>query len=174
MNEYGESVLNDDDANLDEIEQNFQNTRGIQVRISGRTKNFYRNFISKCQNNHMANITLQHKITDSEEICMNNNGKGPRIVPVYNSKNRKKLLRKAVKSLTKTQREAYKKAVNHLSGQNKEPLLMFISGAGGTGKTYLIKILKEYVRLRYGKQKGLYGAALAKVRLLAKCPPNTK
>ena len=38
---------------------------------------------------------------------------------------------------------------------------MFISGAGGTGKTYLLKMIKEYSRLKFGKQEGLYGAALA-------------
>lgn len=38
---------------------------------------------------------------------------------------------------------------------------MFISGEGGTGKSFIIALIMEYTRLLYGKQEGLYGAAVA-------------
>jgi PIF1-like helicase len=38
---------------------------------------------------------------------------------------------------------------------------MFISGEGGTGKSYLIKLIMEYTRLKFGRQRGLYGATIA-------------
>ena len=41
---------------------------------------------------------------------------------------------------------------------------MFVTGEGGTGKSEVIKHLVEYTRLYFGKQKGLYGSAMAWAR----------
>jgi PIF1-like helicase len=35
---------------------------------------------------------------------------------------------------------------------------MFISGEGGTGKSFIIALIREFTRLRYGKQLGLFGS----------------
>lgn len=40
-------------------------------------------------------------------------------------------------------------------------LLHFISGGAGNGKSFIIQTIIEYVRLHYGKNKGLYGSVLA-------------
>jgi hypothetical protein len=56
---------------------------------------------------------------------------------------------------------AYDKAVDYISGKNQKQLLMFISGEGGTGKSFIIALIMEYTKLLYGKQKGLYGSAVA-------------
>ena len=38
---------------------------------------------------------------------------------------------------------------------------MFMTGEGGTGKSEVIKHLVEYTRLYFGKQKRIYGSAMA-------------
>jgi Hom_end-associated Hint len=35
---------------------------------------------------------------------------------------------------------------------------MFISGEGGTGKSFIIALIRAFTRLRYGKQLGLFGS----------------
>ena len=39
-------------------------------------------------------------------------------------------------------------------------MIMFVPGEGGTGKTFLINQMAEYARIRYGKQKGIYGSVV--------------
>jgi nucleoside-triphosphatase THEP1 len=96
--------------------------------------------------------------SDTVNIARNESNK---IVKVHNYKERMKALKKSVQSFTLDQLLAYNKAIRYLSGEVREQLIMFISGEGGTGKSYVIEVLKEYTRLQFGKQKGLYGAALA-------------
>jgi hypothetical protein len=64
-------------------------------------------------------------------------------------------------TLNARQRYAYDKALLHLLGTNPDPLGMFISGEGGTGKSRVIEVIIEFCRLKYGRTKGVYGAAIA-------------
>jgi PIF1-like helicase len=40
-------------------------------------------------------------------------------------------------------------------------MIMFVSGEGGTGKSFLIALIMEYTNRIHGKQKGFYGSAVA-------------
>lgn len=71
------------------------------------------------------------------------------------------MLNANVRLLTTEQLDAFETAVEYISGDNGKQLLMFVSGEGGTGKSYLISLILEYTRLTYGKQKGIYGSAIA-------------
>ena len=39
---------------------------------------------------------------------------------------------------------------------------MFVSGEGGTGKTFLINQMADSAKLHYGNQKGIYGSVVRK------------
>ena len=83
------------------------------------------------------------------------------ITKVNNFEERSEKLAQNIQLLTKGQLSAYKKAISHIGGEDPTQLIMFISGEGGTGKSFLIALIMEYTRLKYGKQRGLYGAAVA-------------
>lgn len=66
-----------------------------------------------------------------------------------------------VELLTKEQLEAYNIAVDYRSGKNQKQMRMFVSGEGGTGKSFLIPFIMEFTNIFHGKQNGIYGAAVA-------------
>jgi hypothetical protein len=80
---------------------------------------------------------------------------------VINYEERLKQLELNVKLLTEKQLKAYNIAAEYLNGNNGKQMFMFVTGEGGTGKSFLISLIMEFTHLYYGKQKGLYGSALA-------------
>ena len=66
-----------------------------------------------------------------------------------------------MKLLTQKQLEAYNIAVGYISGANCKQMKMFVSGEGGIGKSFLISFIMEFTNLYHGKQKGIYGSAVA-------------
>lgn len=40
-------------------------------------------------------------------------------------------------------------------------MIIFVTGEGGTGKSFLMSFILEYANITHGKQKGLYGSAVA-------------
>ena len=39
-------------------------------------------------------------------------------------------------------------------------MMMFVTGEGGTGNSFLITLIMEFTQIFHGKQGGLYGSAL--------------
>ncbi len=74
---------------------------------------------------------------------------------------RKQLLDERVSRLKGAQLSAYLIATSHISGEISDPLRLFLTGEGGTGKSEVIKLVVEYTILHFGKQKGFFGAAIA-------------
>jgi hypothetical protein len=62
-------------------------------------------------------------------------------------KERQAQLAKDLLTLRPLQRAAYEQAMAHISGKNSNPLSMFLTGEGGTGKSKVIKLLAESARL---------------------------
>jgi nucleoside-triphosphatase THEP1 len=46
-------------------------------------------------------------------------------------------------------------------GKKASKMIMFVTGEGGTGKSFLISLIMELANLTHGKQKGSYGSAMA-------------
>jgi hypothetical protein len=69
-----------------------------------------------------------------------------------------------ISQLTSQQLRAYDCVLSYLDtpihAPNHRPLMMFLSGAGGTGKSTVISCVTTYARAKFGKQKGLYGAVI--------------
>lgn len=150
---------------IDDIEDvSMRNLHGdgveVMSNITKRRKIYYQNFIRNTQERHMISFKSQHQV-DANDAISQYLIDTKRIVKVADFANRVSKLQRDKLELTIDQLTAYNKAVKHLSGETDEQLIMFISGEGGTGKSYLIRLLMEYTRLKFGKQKGLYGSALA-------------
>lgn len=150
---YDESFRNDQvdlTMNAGELTTDLSNTRHT----------FYKNFISNAQADYLENQKKVNQLSDRNNRDSTQSEINA-IEKVDNYEERCRLLAEDITKLTKGQREAYDKAVKHISGEDPTQLIMFISGEGGTGKSFIIALIMEYTRLRYGKQKGLYGAAVA-------------
>ena len=59
-----------------------------------------------------------------------------------------------MKLLTQKQLEAYNIAVGYISGANSKQMNMFVSGEGGTGKSFLIS-LRIYIIVNRKEHMGL-------------------
>lgn len=63
--------------------------------------------------------------------------------------------------ITSQQLRAYNIAVAYISGKKGSQMMMFVTGEGGTVKSFLISLIMEFTQIFHGKQGGLYGSALA-------------
>ena len=167
-NEY-----NDDDnyhvsnAHMDrnESEINFvatdlSNNNGVLTNVCTSNKTYLMNYVHTQQKKFMDNLSIRNRINveidrDSVFSMVRNN------IPVENYNIRLQLLLENVKLLTKGQLEAYNIAVDYISGKNQNQMRMFVSGEGGTGKSFLISLIMEFTNIFHGKQNGIYGAAVA-------------
>lgn len=131
------------------------NTNEVRENIPSNLNTLYKNFIQHSQDDYMAKQREENQISHND-ITNNSDFSGTHKVNNYDA--RVQNLAANIQKLTVGQKKAYDKAVSHLSGANPTPLFMFISGEGGTGKSFIIDLVREFTRLRYGKQLGLYGA----------------
>ena len=132
------------------------NNNEVTENIPSNLNTYYKNFIQHSQDDYMAKQRLENQISNNDTLTNNSGFNGTHKVTNYDDRVEK--LAENILKLTGGQRRAYDKAVSHLSGANQTPLFMFISGEGGTGKSFIIDLIREFTRLRYGKQLGLYGA----------------
>lgn len=136
------------------------NNNGVIKNISFREREFCKIYIKNKQILHMNKMAAENS-TNGNNNCNNIDGQERHIVNVDNYDTRLIELENNVLLLTLKQREAYNIAVDYISGKNKSQMKMFVSGEGGTGKSFLIALVIEYTNLFHGKQKGIYGAAVA-------------
>jgi type IV secretory pathway VirB4 component len=118
----------------------------------------YKHFITNSLNKFKAAYANENQIQGTGEY---NTFKTGAIVKVNNYDSRVVKLGENLLKLTIGQRNAYDKAIRHLTGVDSDQLIMFVSGEGGTGKSTLIELIMEFTRLHFGKQRGTYGPAVA-------------
>jgi PIF1-like helicase len=131
-------------------------TDGV-TRIGPDKHNYYTNFIQRSQEDFLQKERARDQRANNSFITPNITA--TTYVEVDNYDARVLQLAIDVNKLTSGQRSAYDKAVKRI--ETNEQLIMFISGEGGTGKTFVIALIQEYTRLRFRKQIGLYGATVA-------------
>jgi sigma54-dependent transcription regulator len=140
-------------------------TDGVLL-INEEKSNYYANFIQRSQEDFLQREREQNQKIANTSIMGDVSSSS--YVEVANYEERVRQLAIDVLKLTTSQRNTYDKAVKRIC--SNEQLLMFISGEGGTGKTFVISLIQEFTRIRYGKQLGLYRATVAMAsRLCSKC-----
>jgi hypothetical protein len=150
------STVNENNDNSSILQIQISNTDEVRCNISTNLSTYYKNFIKNAEDNFMAKIRLDNQISQNDHSTNNSAFNG--IHNVSNYDERVQQLAADIQKLTVGQKRAYDKAISHLSGANPTPLFMFISGEGGTGKSFIIALIREFTRLRYGKQLGLFGS----------------
>jgi 23S rRNA pseudoU1915 N3-methylase RlmH len=132
----------------------------IITNISTRYNEYYANFIRNSQEDYINKMQAQNQINNNDEIN-NSSSEHARITKINNYNSRVAELEENVKLLTRKQLLAYKTAAEYINGTKGTQMIMFVTGEGGTGKSFLIKLIIEYAYIIHGKQKGLYGSAVA-------------
>ena len=134
----------------------------VTTQLSTIRHTYYKNFIQNAQADYIEKQELNNQIISSHSSEITYTSPLMQTISrVDNYDERYAKLASDIMKLTSGQKEAYDKAVDHISGRNPAQLIMFTSGEGGTGKSFIIALIMEYTRLLYGKQEGLYGAAVA-------------
>ena len=139
---------------------NYTEDMEIISNISPGNKIFYVDFIQNSQTKYLNKLALENQQMDSNATEFNAETLN-HYVEINDYTERLQTLESNVLKLTTKQLLAYKIAVQYINGNKGKQMLMFVSGEGGTGKSFLISLLMEYTRIYHGKQKGLYGSALA-------------
>ena len=130
------------------------------INLTAANMRYCQNFIQTIQNKHIENLRQINSIQStsiSDDITCGCNI----YCRVDNHDERLNTLQLNVGRLTQQQLKAYNIAVEYISGEKNSQMLMFVTGEGGTGKSFLISLIMEYTQICHGKQKGLYGSALA-------------
>ena len=137
--------------------------RGITGISARREKVDLAKYISDKQTQYIAEYTKLNKIPDSK-------GGSDTINPYYcedfvpyaNHEKMKTEFEKGYASCCDKQKKAID--ILRLSHERDlevdKQLLMFISGEGGTGKSYVIHLMRLLTKIRFGRTEGLYGPFL--------------
>ena len=136
------------------------NNMGVLKNISRGNKQYFMDYIKNQQNIYLHNLSYENSISsDVENPCLNEGNTNN--VNVNNHSERVESLQINVSKLTSQQLKAYSVAVDYISGKRESQMMMFVTGEGGTGKSFLISLIMEFTQIFHGKQGGLYGSALA-------------
>ena len=154
------SMAHSDETGINIVDTQLTNNNGVLTDISTVSKTYLLKYVHTQQKIFMENMSIRNRITvniegDSVFNMVRNT------IPVENYNIRLQSLLDNVGLLTHKQLEAYNIAVGYISGKNNNPMKMFVSGEGGTGKSFLISLIMEFTNIFHGKQKGIYGAAVA-------------
>ena len=160
IQERNHSTENHNTVNNPIKPSNITDGKHIMANITPRYSEYYENFIKNSQDDYLSKMKAQNQIDNSDET-ENIYQIQKQITKVNDYDNRLTKLEQNVKLLTKKQLEAYNKASEYITGKNKSQMIMFVTGEGGTGKSFLISLIMELANITHGKQKGLYGSAIA-------------
>jgi hypothetical protein len=116
--------------------------------------------------NFVMELKRKHKLTHintnvcSEEEMVAKIQNPSRIIEIENVDQERLRLESTVDSFNLEQRQCFDAAQACISGADDRQMIMFLSGEGGTGKSFLIHALTKYTQILYGKTEGWYGCVL--------------
>ena len=108
-----------------------------------------------------------------EEILRKHQHGADVVIPVVDADDRNRRLLDLYDSMNSEQRSAFETAVHFFDTYDattfasgglrcaQQPLRMFLTGAGGCGKTHIVTAIKLYAQLKWGKTHSAYGPAVA-------------
>jgi hypothetical protein len=114
----------------------------------------------------VANMTRMNKLAHTNaNVCteeeMSAKIRDPsRVIEIENAAQERLALDAKVQNCNTEQRRCFDAARACISGQDDKQLVMFVSGEGGTGKSFLIHALTKYTQLLYGKTEGWFSSVL--------------
>ena len=152
--DYQPGSVPDEFRNTAHEKYSFQSDTNVICNVSLNQKAYLANFLSSNLKAFMDNLTTSNRATTEDDIINIQQG---RKVPVNSEESSECNLDRMVDGMTSMQRTAYDKISSHLTGENPNQLRIFVSGEGGTGKSHLIKAVREKAQLVFGKARGIHG-----------------
>eukprot|EP01034_Spumella_vulgaris_P031180 gene31180-38527_t len=73
------------------------------------------------------------------------------VIAMENVDNERAALEETIRTFNREQLHCFNAAQDCISGNHSEQMIMFVSGEGGTGKSFLIHALTKYTQILYGK-----------------------
>lgn len=142
-----------DFATIVNQQANTQLVNHVTSQLTETQMRTYKNFLGAALNQYMADYALINQSVGSSSSAHGNDS-------VVDHSARRAALDQELLTLHPLQKQAFDRAIHHIQSDAASQLIMFTTGEGGTGKSKVIAILTEYLRLEYGKQPGLYGAVI--------------
>lgn len=157
-------ICHDTEENIPVMESS-ESVHDAQV-IPQHMYNYYSRYIDNQKATYMNKYVEENSSTDTSMHARNSSNddetyKGK--IPLPREQERAAALQQRVERLTVDQRTAYEAIKNHImngSDFEKEPILQFITGGAGVGKSEVLSCIIEMTRLHFGKCPGLYGSVL--------------
>eukprot|EP01034_Spumella_vulgaris_P024801 gene24801-31181_t len=116
------------------------------------------NFIAQMKHNHKLNHTSKNICTEEEKTVKIMDPS--RVIAIESVDAERDALEQTIRSFNKEQRHCFNAAQDCISGADPQQMVMFVSGEGGTGKSFLIHALTKYTQILYGKSVGWFGSVL--------------
>jgi signal recognition particle GTPase len=146
-----------DEENNDELHltvNTVNELNGIKHRISGSQ---HKDFIARHLEQELGRMESENELTyDNNGSCNNKNSNNVK----HNYENVKELqtkIKTGMKAFNPRQKEVVKQVKKYFNLNNdpeKDQLIMFLSGEGGTGKTTVIKMLCDIAKVECGRLGG--------------------
>jgi hypothetical protein len=116
--------------------------------------------------NFVSNMKKAQKVAHisanvcTEEELLLKQSEPSRVIALLNADSDRLELDAKIRSLNIEQRRAFDAAQACVVGTDKQQMVMFLSGEGGTGKSHVIHTITKYVQLTKGKTEGWFGSVL--------------
>jgi hypothetical protein len=116
--------------------------------------------------NFVSEMKRKHKLTHvNANICSDEEAYAKimdpsRVIEIENVDQERINLEARIGDFNLEQRSCFDAAQACISGVDDRQMIMFVSGEGGTGKSFLIHALTTYTQILYGKTSGWFGSVL--------------
>jgi hypothetical protein len=130
----------------------------VLTNCSPKQVTYLNNFITQMKKNFKITHTSRNMCTEDEKNVKI--ADPSRVIQIENVESERDKLEDTIRKFNKEQRYCFDAAQECIAGVNPKQMVMFVSGQGGTGKSYLIHALTSYAQILYGKTVGWFGAVL--------------
>ncbi len=158
--DLAESIQQYDKSGRTEVNNENPEQQPVLGNITPAKYRFYRDYITTKLKEVMETRSKENQLQSDEDFSLFEVNK---FVNVDRYAERQSKNNEQVERFNDGQRIAFEKFKKHVFQEVGccEPLLMFLTGEGGTGKSEVIRTIMEWSKLHFGKQPGLFGAVVA-------------
>jgi hypothetical protein len=153
-----------------ESQSSVQNTStsfpdGVHKILSLESKTLLKQYVSSIQTSYLSHYESLNCINDAQQPTLQSNQQSHKFVHRYpNHTNLVEEFERGYSSCSPKQKESIDQIKIALDSsmkfENREQLIMFVSGPGGTGKSYIIKLGQLLAKITVGKTKGIFGPSV--------------
>jgi hypothetical protein len=130
----------------------------VIVNCSISQLSYLGNFVSEMKKRHKLSHVNANICSDEEAYAKIVDPS--RVIEIENVDQERAELEARIGDFNLEQRACFDAAQACISGADERQMIMFVSGEGGTGKSFLIHALTKYTQILFGKTAGWFGSVL--------------